>query len=302
VFLFTSAIAALDIKNLLYVEQEVGKHIKSSKVHFIWEFMLDNKAHKIELYDSKLSGKKKVIKDGQVFAEVEDDFAFSKTFDIGKHSCTIIQHGEKYELRVDNQSFNHMCDLERNKVFFSSSNPTSFNHVSKPVSKEGKIDFGMGNGQTSQKGEEKQVNFFAIKPVTINGSNNNTNKRFTIDSNSFVNNHNNNKVAQTKTDNNLIDFGVSVSNVNMVNTVPQESKANTFALFSLDFERNNVNNVSNINKNIDTTNNTHSEINYPQFHNTQFQNTPYNFSVPKTATVSTQSKTVSNDPLADLFG
>jgi hypothetical protein len=270
--------------------------------------MLDNKAHKIELYDSKLSGKKKVIKDGQVVAEVEDDFAFSKSFEIGKHSCTIIQHGEKYELRVDNQSFNHMCDLERNKVHFSSSTPTSSSYVSKP-GQSNKTDFGIGsNFTTTNTKDEKQGSFFAIKPASSN-SNTNINKRFTVDmssnsnSNGFNNNNNNNyseskRTVTTKTENNLIDFGgmEPVSNVtvnsNVTVTNPTQSKSNTntntFDLLSLDFGAKPTQNQNqNVNKN---------EINYPQFQNTQFQNTPYNFSVP------TQNKNVSNDPLADLFG
>src|SRR5690242_3024955 len=52
---------SLDIKNLSHIEQDVGQHIKSTKKHFIWEFLLDGKSHKIELYDSRLSGKKKLI-------------------------------------------------------------------------------------------------------------------------------------------------------------------------------------------------------------------------------------------------
>ena len=39
------------------------------------------------------------------------DTTFNLTFSIGKHPCTLIQHGDGYELRVDNQSFNHVMDL-----------------------------------------------------------------------------------------------------------------------------------------------------------------------------------------------
>jgi len=37
--------------------------------------------------------------------------AFTCTFNVNTHNCTIIQHGEGYELRIDNQSFNHVMDL-----------------------------------------------------------------------------------------------------------------------------------------------------------------------------------------------
>ena len=153
---------SLDIKNLSYVEQDVGQHIKSSKKHFIWEFLLEGRPHKIELYDSRISGKKKLVKDGQVWKEVEGDISFSKSFEIGKYSCTIIQHGEKYELRIDNQSFSHLLDLEKNRVYFSSSNiPTSNSYVSKPTNVSSKIAFGTGqmNQQNSTQKHNSLFNF-----------------------------------------------------------------------------------------------------------------------------------------------
>lgn len=55
-----------NMKNFLYFSKEVGKTIKKSKVKHVWEVTLDNKNHVVELFDSKLSGKMKVVKDGQV--------------------------------------------------------------------------------------------------------------------------------------------------------------------------------------------------------------------------------------------
>jgi len=57
----------LDIKNFVYREEEVGKTIKSSKKMYVWEFVLDEIPHKFELFDSKLSGKKKIIRNGMVW-------------------------------------------------------------------------------------------------------------------------------------------------------------------------------------------------------------------------------------------
>jgi|LauGreDrversion4_2_1035121.scaffolds.fasta_scaffold328499_2 hypothetical protein len=159
---------SLDIKNLSYVEQDVGQHIKSSKKHFIWEFLLDGRPHKIELYDSRISGKKKLIKDGQIWKEVEGDLAFSKSFEIGKYACTIIQHGEKYELRIDNQSFSHLMDLEKNRIYFSGSNePVSNTYTSKANNPSTNIAFGMGqiNSQTTSGPKPGGLFNFSIKPV-----------------------------------------------------------------------------------------------------------------------------------------
>ena len=96
------------------------KTYKRSKKHLVWEFTLDDENHKLEMFDSLISGKKKVIKNSQVIKEADGsgDSAFTATFSIGKHNCTLIQHGEGYELRIDNQSFNHVMDLEKNKLYF----------------------------------------------------------------------------------------------------------------------------------------------------------------------------------------
>lgn len=253
---------SLDLKNLSHVERDVGQHIKSSKKHFIWEFLLDGKSHKIELYDSRISGKKKLLKDGQVWKEVEEDVAFSKTFEIGKHSCTIIQHGEKYELRIDNQSFNHLMDLERNKVFFTSgANPTSTVYTAKPVGKGNKIEFGMGNVNNFAHNDSKQkpsgLFNFSIKPANPNqnhfsggkfnfaGVKNESSGHSRRDSNSnsgvdgHSNNNNNNAL--------LIDFSTDLNNNSSSNPNPStESKVNTFNLLeTINFQDENVSQGSN---------------------------------------------------------
>ena len=46
--------------------REVGKTIKSTKKQYVWRFRLDNKDYTIELFTSVLSGKKKILQNGQV--------------------------------------------------------------------------------------------------------------------------------------------------------------------------------------------------------------------------------------------
>lgn len=53
------------ITNCKMEEIQIGKAIKASKRKLKWEFDTDGEHHFIELYDSKLSGKKKVISDGR---------------------------------------------------------------------------------------------------------------------------------------------------------------------------------------------------------------------------------------------
>lgn len=61
-----------NICNLIYTIKEVGRNIKSTKVKHIWELTVDNVHHVVELFDSKLSGKMKIVRDGTtVFYEEE---------------------------------------------------------------------------------------------------------------------------------------------------------------------------------------------------------------------------------------
>ena len=61
-----------NMKNFIYTMKEVGKTFSSSKIKHTWEVTLDGKNHIVELFDSKLSGKMKVTKDGkQIFYDEE---------------------------------------------------------------------------------------------------------------------------------------------------------------------------------------------------------------------------------------
>jgi len=41
--------------------QEVGKHIKSSKRRFVWKFNIEDRDYTVELFNSLVSGKKKIL-------------------------------------------------------------------------------------------------------------------------------------------------------------------------------------------------------------------------------------------------
>ena len=55
-----------NIEDCRYTEQDVGKTFKKSKKKFIWEFTFQEKKHNVVLYDSKISGRKKVDADGEI--------------------------------------------------------------------------------------------------------------------------------------------------------------------------------------------------------------------------------------------
>ena len=53
------------IQTIQYDEQAVGKRIKATKRHYLWKFALNNKIYTVELFASRMSGKKKIKLDGE---------------------------------------------------------------------------------------------------------------------------------------------------------------------------------------------------------------------------------------------
>ena len=99
--------AYIDIYGLQYEYREVGKTFSSSKILHIWTFTLEDKFHKIEFWDSKLSGKKKIAADAQVILlDKKSSGHFSQTFKLSNHLFTIQERGEDtFVLLIDNRKF-----------------------------------------------------------------------------------------------------------------------------------------------------------------------------------------------------
>ena len=105
------------VKALYFKENNIGNWMKKSKKQYIWKMKVDGETHHIEFLDSVLSGKKKIMKNGMVVFERQlFGVPFQYPFTIGKHSFNIAMHGDRYELRVDGNSFSHMYNLTKNKT------------------------------------------------------------------------------------------------------------------------------------------------------------------------------------------
>lgn len=100
------------IQVLSYDVQDIGKHMKKSKRRFTWRFSIDKSEHTVDLVVSYLSGKKKVSLDDRVLYEGQKvmSTSFQFPFSIGANMCNIVQHGEQFELRINNQVFAHLYD------------------------------------------------------------------------------------------------------------------------------------------------------------------------------------------------
>lgn len=105
----------MSFRNLYFDKREVGKTVKSSKIYYLWEFFLDNKPHKVELFHSVWSGKKKLCLDAQ---ELTEDKSYSSNFNysftLEKHYFSCIQlDSDTFELRIDNKVFSALAQEVR---------------------------------------------------------------------------------------------------------------------------------------------------------------------------------------------
>ena len=85
----------------------VGKRIKSTKRRYSWKFKLGKTEHELNLYVSKLSGKRKIIVDGDIEfnGKRASGVLFEHLLRIEGISCRVFQKEEGYELRVRDENF-----------------------------------------------------------------------------------------------------------------------------------------------------------------------------------------------------
>jgi len=249
--------SSLNLTNLFYSEKDIGATLKISKRQFIWEFDLNGSSQKIELLDSRLSRKKRLYKNGVNILDTTETGNFIHNFEIDGHACVIIQYGDKIELRIDNQSFTHLYNLQKNKELFAGEKgPTSNTYVAKPYnsysSNEDKHTESAFYKVNKPEEENKPKLFnFEIKKNTGNknsggfnkfkfgGNKNQSNTSSNTNNNNQVNSNNNNKNsnnggnidllgfqdnqnanqnnANNANNNILLDFGVNNNNQNQSN-------------------------------------------------------------------------------------
>ena len=58
-----------NVKAVSFEKREIGNMIKASKVQFRWRVQLDGQMTTIEVLSSKLSGKRRVFRDGVLIAD-----------------------------------------------------------------------------------------------------------------------------------------------------------------------------------------------------------------------------------------
>ena len=265
------------ISGLHYEENQVGGTFKSSKIEYVWEFILNGSSpNKIQLIYSKWTDDKKLIKNGIEVYNKKNDDSYLKNFEIDGHIFSVIQLGDKFELRVDNQSFTHLYNLEKNKNFFTGDiDPTSKTQIADNktgdiISEKNENNFYIFKSKEND-GKEKQTLFnFKIK-IDENKANSGL-KKFKFgpgikpSNNKFNKNINNN---QNNTNKDLLGFG-DILQVNDANNSSSNNNnnINNNDIFGLGIDNNNDNkNNQNNNNDIFNFGNNNNEINNNNFLN-----------------------------------
>jgi len=272
---------SLNLTNLFYSEKDIGATLKISKRQFIWEFELNGSSQRIELLDSRFSRKKRLYKNGLNILDTTETGNFIHNFEIDGHACVIIQYGDKIELRIDNQSFTHLYNLQKNKELFAGEKgPTSNTYVAKPFSssstseKKSNEEAFYKINKPEEENKPKLFNF-EIKKNTGNkntggfnkfkfggnkeqNNNNNINNNNNANANAnnnkgnvdllgFSNNNNQNANNNINNNNNLLDFG-NANNQNNMNNKNQNLLGDGNDLLNLMGNNNNSNQPNNNNQ------------------------------------------------------
>ena len=291
------------ISGLHYEENQVGGTFKSSKIEYVWEFILNGSSpNKIQLIYSKWTDDKKLIKNGIEVYNKKNDDSYLKNFEIDGHIFSVIQLGDKFELRVDNQSFTHLYNLEKNKNFFTGDiDPTSKTQIADNktgdiISEKNENNFYIFKSKEND-GKEKQTLFnFKIK-IDENKANSGL-KKFKFgpgikpSNNKFNKNINNN---QNNTNKDLLGFG-DILQINDANNSSSNNNnnINNNDIFGLGIDNNNDNkNNQNNNNDIFNFGNNNNEVNNNNFLNfDSIENNNLNENI--------NNKTT-NEQLADIF-
>lgn len=93
----------MEVKTISYTVEDVGRHVKATKKKHTWLFKLDDKLQRITLFVSILTARKKILFNGKQIYYTNSLLAvFQYTFTIGGNTISLLQIGDKYELRINN--------------------------------------------------------------------------------------------------------------------------------------------------------------------------------------------------------
>ena len=87
-----------------------------SKILHTWTFNLEGKSHKIEFWDSRLSGKKKLSLDDNKLIMTKDKDFFYYQFKIGNYTFNLNHYDTDTELLINDKKFKELMKEERSGI------------------------------------------------------------------------------------------------------------------------------------------------------------------------------------------
>lgn len=100
----------MQISPLQFEQDNIGKRIKSSKKKYTWHFAVDADVHYVELFVSSLSGKRKLLLDGNVIMQQGTSALLNYSFTVGGASCTAVTVNGQYDLEIQGKLFSRLFE------------------------------------------------------------------------------------------------------------------------------------------------------------------------------------------------
>jgi hypothetical protein len=100
----------MQISPLQFEQDNIGKRIKSSKKKYTWHFAVDADVHYVELFVSSLSGKRKLLLDGNVIMQQGTSALLNFNFTVGGASCTAVTVSGQYDLEIQGKLFSRLFE------------------------------------------------------------------------------------------------------------------------------------------------------------------------------------------------
>ena len=277
------------ITRLNYCQREIGRKIKSSKKYHQWEFSLNGNYHKIELFHSLASGRKKLVVDGEyIFKDDSYLSDFKYEFEVDGKILELKQKKtNEYELFICDKSFSIMkkeeqegkdSDLVEKKIEeLKLCNEYNKRYINKRNQMFEEHDF--EQEEEEEECEESENNDNYVKNNCKNDFSNNYN----MNNNYNKNNNCRNDDDFYKSNDNDFDFSNTAFEKNKkilenFNFFGEENNSNNNNNYQNQNNNNNLNYINN-NYNNNIRNNNNINFNFQNNYNIHnIQNNNYNFS------------------------
>jgi len=118
----------MSVKAIFCSVQDIGKTMKKTKKHYVWKINISSEDHIIELFNSTISGKKKIKVDGKIVFEGKKVLSnnFSYPIECGRQGLTITQAGDKFEMLINGRPFSHFYNVNDRETYEDSYNKNSY--------------------------------------------------------------------------------------------------------------------------------------------------------------------------------